>query len=88
MNASDMLRQARSSGYGADSGGGGQGEKGSRSFPLMPEEIEAIGENSDCIKVYGSHDGKSYRIDRVEPDNVQSGDSEIMVKNPTQLSPS
>lgn len=89
MNASDMLRQARATGYGARSGGGEQDSAGSpRSFPLTPEEIEAIGEQSDCIKVYGSHDGKSYSITKVEPDNVQSGDSEIMVKPTTQLSPS
>lgn len=89
MNASDMLRQARATGYGATSGGGEPDSAGSgRSFPLTPEEIEAIGEKSDCIKVYGSHDGKTYSIERVEPDNVQSNNSEIMVKPTTQLSPS
>ena len=88
MSASDMLRQARATGYGAKSGGGGEGETGSRSFPLTPEEVQAIGEKSDCIKVYGSHDGKVFSISRVEPDDVQSGNSEMMVKTPTQLSPS
>ena len=86
MNASDMLRQARSTGYGAKSGG--EGETGSRSFPLMPEEVETIGEDASCVKCYGSHKDGKFSIERVEPDNVQSGDSEVMVKTPTQLSPS
>ena len=73
----DLLKQARGSGYGA--GSKSEGETGPRSFPLTPEEVEALGDKSDCVKVYGSHDGKNYSIDRVEPDIVQ---------NPAQMSPS
>ena len=93
MNPMDMLRQARSSGYGAKSGGGSSGPSGSRSFPITPEEADSIGE-SNCIKVYGSHDGKIYTVDRLEPDTVSEEDDghdnehPVMVKTPTNISPS
>ena len=88
MNPMDMLQRARSMGYGnkPDS----EGETGKRSFPLTPEEVQALGENVDCVKCYGAHDGKTFSITRVEPDKVQSGDEgeEVRVKMPTQMSPS
>ena len=72
MNPVDLLKQARGSGYGAGAKPESEGETGPRSFPLTPEEIQAIGETSDCVKCYGSHKDGQFMIERVEPDAVQS----------------
>jgi len=82
MNPSDLLKQARGSGYGS----GPTNDR--RSFPLTPEEIEAIGENATCVKAYGSHKDGTFAVDRVEPDSAPSQDGEMMVKTPTNISPS
>jgi len=82
-----MLRQARSSGYG-EGGAGVPGQATRRSFPLMPEEVSAIGEKAVCVKAYGSHDGSQFTIDRIEPETGASNQDAIMVQPTTQLSPS
>ncbi len=84
MNPSDMLRQARTSGYGAKSEGTGS----ARSFSLTPEEVKAVGEDATCVKAYGNFQDGKFMVDRIEPDDSQPNSDEVMVKNPTQLSPS
>ena len=77
MNPADILRSARSSGYGSGP------EKGSRSFPLM--EGEDIPEGPCCVKVYGQAQDGKFMIDRIEPE--YEGDT-VRVKNESQISPS
>jgi len=83
VNPSDLLRQARSSGYGSKGESGGEG---SRSFPLLPEEN--IPDGPCCVKAYGTAQGGKFVIDRIEPEQMQKDDREITVKTPTQVSPS
>ena len=63
MDASDMLRQARSSGYGARSGGG-ENSSSVRSFPIMEEEN--VPDGPCCVKAYGTAQDGKFVIDRIE----------------------
>ena len=69
MNPLDALQSARKNGYGAGSPPKEEGETGVRSFPLTPEEVEAVGEEATCVKAYGKHDGKIFSVERIEPEN-------------------
>jgi hypothetical protein len=85
VNASDLLKQARGSGYGA--GPKSEGETGPRSFPITPEESESL-QGCSCVKAYGKPDGDKYVIDRIEPEQGALNEDAIMVRNATQVSPS
>ena len=82
MNPADFLQKARSSGYGAAK----EDETGVRSFPLTPEEAEAIGEEASCVKAYGKHDGKSFSVERIEPEAGKEEENVSMGKPPMTFS--
>lgn len=85
MSSSDMLRNARATGYGAGNKEGGDKDGGgSRSFPIM--EHEAIPDGPCCVKAYGTAGDGKFVIDRIETEQGASNEDAIMVKPPTQLS--
>ena len=84
MNSSDLLKQARGSGYGSKPQS--EGETGIRSFPLTPEEMETIQEGPCCA--HGEHRDGKFHVNRIEPEQGKSNEDAIMVKTPTNLSPS
>lgn len=84
MNPSDLLQQARGSGYG--SGPKSEGETGPRSFPMTPEECEAIAEGPAIA--HGEHRDGKFHVSSIEPEQGKSNEDAIMVRNATQVSPS
>ena len=84
MSAADLLKQARGSGYGSSPKS--EGETGDRSFPLTPEEIQTLKEGPCCA--HGEHKDGKFHVSSVEPEQGKSNEDAIMVKTPTNLSPS
>ena len=84
MSAADLLKQARGSGYGSSPKS--EGETGDRSFPLTPEEIEAI-EEGPCV-AHGEHKDGKFHVHSVSAEQGAQDEEAIMVKTPTQISPS
>lgn len=84
MNSSDLLKHARGAGYGQKPPS--EGETGTRSFPLTPEEIEAVAEGPCCA--HGEHKDGKFHVSSVEPEQGKENEDAIMVKTSTNLSPS
>lgn len=84
MNPADLLKQARGSGYG--SGPKSEGETGIRSFPMTPEECEAVAEGPAIA--HGEHRDGKFHVHSIETEQGASNEDAIMVKTPTQVSPS
>jgi hypothetical protein len=81
VNPIDMLRQSRSSGYGAKKGDG----ESARSFAIT--EDDNIPDGPCCVKAYGTAQDGKFVIERIEPDQGKSNEDAIMVKTPTQVVP-
>lgn len=84
MNPADLLKQARGSGYG--SGPKSEGETGIRSFPMTPEECEAVAEGPAIA--HGEHRDGKFHVHSIEPEQGRPEAEPIMVKTPTNISPS
>jgi hypothetical protein len=62
MNPSDLLKQARGSGYGRNSPS--KEETGDRSFPMTPEECESIAEGP-CV-AHGEHKDGQFHVQSIQ----------------------
>ena len=59
---------------------------GDRSFPLTPEEIEAVEEGPALA--HGEHKDGKFHVHSIEPEQSKENEDAIMVKTPTNISPS
>ena len=84
MNPSDLLKSARGSGYGM--GKMREGEAAVRSVPLTPEEIEVVAEGP-CV-AHGEHKDGTFNVHSISAEEGAQNEDAIMVKTPTQISPS
>ena len=84
MSAADLLKQARGSGYGASPKS--EGETGDRSFPLTPDEMKTVAEGP-CV-AHGEHKDGKFHVHSISVEQGAENEDAIMVKTPTQISPS
>jgi hypothetical protein len=89
MSASDLLKNARSTGYGESKGT----TTGSinRSFNLDEPELRGLGRGPYSLRVDGEHDGngsfKIHRVARIE-EGESPEDKAVDVRSTSQVSPS
>ena len=81
MNSADFLKAARGSGYGSP-----EKEAQVRSFPLTEDEIKSVPEGPAMAR--GEHRDGKFHVHSIEPEQGRPEAEPIMVKTPTNISPS